>query len=383
MIGELLNQLDGPWRENLARAGLDPRAPLAGLKIGQADDHQDRPRFIVFGAGDRRPAVALKVARGLGDQQQLSHEFQVLQDLWSIAALNGAIPQPIGLFVLAENLVMVTSALPGAPLEVLVRRRERTRWAQLQEDLFRAQVWVQLLQSATVAEPMIFAGRSAVEQRQGDLTAAGARDALPRSFLDRLSAEAEEIRGQHLPLGGRHGDFQPSNFLLEASRIGVVDWEQYSVAALGCGDIFQFAIGLARAYLWTGWHRPTTREAFSFAFLQTGSFATLVAEVVDRFLLAMGMPQDSGHLFLALFLMDMASGQAQRGSIRASTGRASMWLKTLVTYGEQASSSVLYPARPHAAYPLAEPRPGSPMPAPLAPTTIDLSAAKKRRRWIS
>lgn len=383
MLPELLARLAGPWHADVAGAGIALEPPLFGLKVGQADDPADRLRFIVFGSGDGRPSVVLKVAGGPTDQQQLEHEHRVLQDISAIAALRSTVPRPIGLWPLADRLVLAMSALPGTPLDVRVRRRECTRPAQLQEALFRAQVWVQLLQSATVAEPMVFAGRAAVEQRLGELAGTGVREQLPPAFLEALLAEADALQGLRLPIGGRHGDFQPTNVLEDAGRIGVVDWEQYRCPELGCPDIFQFAIGLARAYLWTGWHRPTTREAFHFAFLQGGFFSVLVDEYVSRFLRAMGMPEDGGHLFLSLFLMDMAAGQAAWGSRRQSVGRASMWLKTLVAYGEHAPTAALAPPR---LYRPAQPPPATvpgPTPTPPAPTTIDLTTARKRRRWIS
>lgn len=343
MLPVLLRQLSGEWLDPLRRADVVLKPPLSALEVTANRDQAAKATFLIFSAGQSQPSVVLKWARSPDAQTRLAHEYQALSDISAIPALQSSVPGLLGRFGLGDGLAIVESCLPGTPLSVLLSRHERTQAEHIRHDLFRAHVWVQLLQTATALGAMQFPGRTAVEQRIERLAHAGPRrEVLPRAFLDRLCREADDYQELRLPLAGQHGDFRPSNFMVDTSQVGVVDWENFTRGTLPLDDIFNFAIGLTQAYPRAKVNGSTAREAFHHAFVESNWFSNLIGEYVNRYLRAMHLPEQAAYLLFSLFLMDMATLESQRGLVYGS-GRDAPWQQLLITYAQNEKHSIFGP----------------------------------------
>ncbi len=343
MLPALLRQLSGEWLDPLRRADVPLEPPLSALEIGSDRDPGAKATFLIFSAGQSQPSVVLKWARSPDAQIRLAHEFQALSDISAIPALQSTVPRLLGRFRLGDDLVMVESCLPGTPLSILLRRHEHSHAEHLRHDLFRAHVWVQLLQTATALGAMQFPGRAAVEQRIELLCHAGLRrEDWPHTYIDRLCSEADDYDELWLPLAGRHGDFRPGNFIVDTNQVGVVDWENFTRGTLPLDDIFRFAIGLTQDYPGAKSHGSATRAAFYHAFVESNWFSSLIGEYVNRYLRAMHLPEQAAYLLFSLFLMDMATLESQRGQAPEG-GREARWQQLLVTYAQNEKHSIFGP----------------------------------------
>ena len=313
MLPDVLHRLVAGWRDQLRLAGIALRPPLSALWVGGDRERLERSTFLVFGADEAQPGLALKLARSTEARRRLAHEFQALREVWAIPALQSTVPRPIGLFQSGDDLVMLESCLPGATFSVLLQRRKRAGVEHVRHDLFLAQVWLQLLQTATALGALPFPGRVAVEQRLAWLRQAGLNGStLPAGFADRLLQEAEDYRNLPLPLAGRHGDFEPDNLLLNGDRAGVIDWENFARGVTPFDDVFQFAVGLAAQQRAADGRWSTMRDTFCQAFVERNWFSDLVREYVTRYLRAMRLPEQAAHLFFSLFLIDRTVSRAMR-----------------------------------------------------------------------
>jgi len=343
MLRDLLDHVGGPWRAQLRQAGVAPRPPLAAVKLSQRTGRWDEATYLVFGADAREPALVLQTAGRTADQRRLAGAHRAHTDLWEIPALQGTVPRPAGLFEIDDVCVLATVPLAGTPLDVLVRRRERARLDQIQYDLFRAQVWLQLLQEATAYGVADFEGRAAVEERLALVHHAGLPiDPALRAFAARLADLAADHKGLALPLTGRHGEFQPDNVLFDTTRLGVIGWGHFEEGVTPFADLFRFALGLARDYFASG-HPPEPPDAaFRHAFLDRNRFSALILEYVDRYLRAMHLPPEAAHLFFGLFLLDMVLDERQAG--HAARKQSSVWLPLLVLYARHDTDSIFFRA---------------------------------------
>lgn len=342
MIPDLTGALNGAWRASIRQAGIYLRPPVGVIHLSHDDNADTGGVYLVFGADQPLPTLVLKTSAHAAGQRRLMNAFQALDDLWKISALQGTVPHPIGLFDLGEHCVLVTTALPGTTIEVLMRRGDRVRLDQVQYDLFRAQVWLQLMQEATASGVTAFAGGAAIRERLALLSHLGvALDRRLDAFVAGLEDAAEAHRGMVLPLTGRHGDFRPGHVLLDSSRLGVLDWRDYVTGVTPFDDVFQFAVAAARLYPGPDRRPLEAADAFSRAFLARTRLSELMREYVDRYLRAMHVPTTAAHVLFSQFLLDKVIAEAGRPSGRETS--SSRWLPLLVLYGEHACSSVFVP----------------------------------------
>lgn len=340
MMHELLAQVGGPWRPILRQAGVALLPPVAAIKLESAPG-APKATYLVFGAEARQPELVLKVAERPVDQRRLENAHRALTDLWAIPALQGTLPRPVGLFDLGDACVLATTVLPGTGLDVLLRRGSRARLDQVQYDLFRAQVWLQLMQEATASGAMLFEGRPAVIERLALLHHLGVpADAGLRRFADALAEVADDHRGLPVPLTGRHGNFHPGSILIDNTRLGMVGWEDFSYSMTPFEDVFRLPVGLTDLLPGPGRAPLPPDEAFRRAFLSPNRLSDMILEYIDRYLRAMHLPPESAHLFFALFLMDQAL--AERSAQRRHETQGSLWLSRLVLYSESAEHAIFH-----------------------------------------
>ncbi len=345
MIPTIIDALNGAWRPALKQAGIYLRPPISTILLRPDSVARGEAVYLVFGAGQPTPSLVIKTSAHASGQRRLQNAFEALESLWQISALQGTVPRPVGLFDLDDHLVMARSAVPGVTLDVLIRQGRRTRMGQVQHDLFRAQVWLQLMQEATASGVTTFEGGAAVRDRLALLAHLGRPvDGRLGTFVTALEDAAEVHRGLVLPITGRHGDFRPGHVLIDGNRLGVIGWEEVAERAAPFDDVFQFAVDLAAA-LPPAERRPVdAMDAFTRAFLARTTLSDLVVEYVERYLRAMHVPLAAASMLFPLFLLDRAIAEAARHA--GTETPSSRWSSLFVLYAEHADASVFRPDVP-------------------------------------
>jgi hypothetical protein len=266
--------------------------------------------FLLFSAQAAAPQLALKVMRDPIHDAELEKEFEILRALWRRPALQVVAPRPVGLFRVDRQLALLESALPGAPLNMLLRRRRpptrAARHRRMRHYVQTAVNWLDCFQNTGPTTLAPFPGREALEPYFERLSAAGALPGdLPRPFLSGLTRQADRFQGIALPQVNAHGDYWPGNLLWDESDnlCGVNDWETFQPALLPTHDLFHFLVTFAQSCPWEGGDRA---QRFQRGFLDNGELAQLLSQTVLDFFARRSLPPASAPLLFALFLLQMA-----------------------------------------------------------------------------
>jgi len=160
------------------------------------------------------------------------------------ADLAATVPRPVR-YVDADGLpALVTTGLPGVPMQVGYHRwRHTARPRRVAADFAAAGAWLGRLQDATAgaAEPMagVDAVLSRIAERFPD------HPALP-AVRAGLPAATAPLAAARIPRTVVHGDYWCGNLLLHGGRVsGVVDWEAAATAGDPLRDVVRFVLAYA------------------------------------------------------------------------------------------------------------------------------------------
>jgi hypothetical protein len=283
----------------------------------------------LFADNASHPQWVAKIPRAPRDNPVLSHEYSVIQDLRSRGSdfVRTTIPGPLCQATVAEHLVGIERYLPGRPLDgIMMIGAQRHAEPQVCEYLDLAIGWLLRSQRETLFQR----GRLTDDQVQcyllapiAQLRATSRLTPHESIYLDRLIERIGALAEQPLPLVFQHGDFQPGNILVEDTAIRVIDWEFGAIAALPLHDVFGF---LARTD--ARWHGMEEMdgyledylEHFESVFFESGSFANLTSEYVDRACRELDIDPAWIQVLFALFIIAEANKYHTLLSRRAERG---------------------------------------------------------------
>jgi hypothetical protein len=304
------------------------KTPLSMIQIGRVHGMDRKVTFLVFEKGNHRPAVIFKVTRSPDYRLKLQREYNRLIEAFSLRAIRQTIPKPLGIFEANGYLVMVESFVPGIPLSLLLRRRERTRPVQIEEDLECAELWLHDFQDS--------GGTDHTNWSSTDLEYEMKSLSPDRLFRRKMLDTARHFDGLTLLLKPSHGDFWPGNFLMNGRSIGVVDWENFQIKAWPLRDAFLFITAYARNYPWHSWKLLPRSDSFRRAFLESNWFSQIIKEYVRRALLQANIPAEAAHLLFFHFLLTMAREEGEKPDVAEG-----QWHEYLRIYQSAEERSVL------------------------------------------
>ncbi len=333
MLTQLLHNLTHTWRDPIGEVGLQLQQPLSTIQLGGAAGKDRKINYLVFTPGQEMPLLMMKVARTASYQERLVHEHQSLTTIWQNPILQNSVPQPLGIFKIDNNLVLLEKCLPGTSLKVLLRRRQHLASAQVQQDCQQSIDWLQKMQQVTGKGKEQFAGEEAVTRRLQHLSTP-----LPLSFSQHLQALAEQFKGINIPVCGHHGDYWPGNLLWHSGTIRVIDWEDFLPTFWPFSDFFLFFINYAHTYPWQGWRWLPAEKTFRYALLEQNWYSDLFVDFTQQYFETIDIPYIAAHLFFALFLIDQATPPATAGQKRQQ--QSSIWQDRLMLYAKQANDSI-------------------------------------------
>ena len=240
MIGEVVRSLN----ERTELLGL--RSVRPGLVVGVDADVAGKITMLLLDETGRVGAV-VKVARSTSHDHALCAEYDALMSIHSqpLPHVGAAIPRAVLLDRIESRLVLVTTAVPGAPLSVRYYRPGHAQSeARVRADFAAVGDWLGAFHSdapgqlvrcdeawQTYGVPLFERYRRIV----------GWSDWEER-FLARMQRWVHDLADVTIPTTSVHGDYCIGNVLLEGNRVtGVVDWELGRASGLAFTDVFKFA----------------------------------------------------------------------------------------------------------------------------------------------
>lgn len=319
-------------RANLIAMNLGLPQVTGGIVIAVDYAPTAKATLLLFGS-DGLPLLAAKLARHAAGEQALRTEYDTLRSLWSARtrSVTAELPRPLALERIAGRLVLLSTAVRGAPLTVRYYTPGHVRDADLvAEDFATAGAWLARFQAETYGTtvtlgPEMFEEwiRPTLDRYRAEVGWSGWESGL----LDHLSNLCALLSGVRIPVVAVHGDYGLGNILLESGRVsGVVDWELGRPAGLPFSDLFKFATSYG-SYLdracppargaiagHPGWARARDRwdvtpgwtngTGILYSFFGSGWFPELVRRFLSDHLRRLGIPPATSQLFLQVFLVE-------------------------------------------------------------------------------
>jgi Ser/Thr protein kinase RdoA (MazF antagonist) len=176
-------------------------------------------------------------------RQALERQFRSLSEL-SFAldgALRSSVPRPIR----HSDSMLLTTFVPGVNLRDILRVRANavTGWANKQSLAAIGRnvgTWLRNFQAATKVgsvDDVFGAYRTQLEANARRCQARGVSDILLSKVLTHARSLIAVSQKGHTEVSASHGDFLPQNILIDGSKVGVVDFDNYSSVAPVCLDL--------------------------------------------------------------------------------------------------------------------------------------------------
>jgi phosphotransferase family enzyme len=325
VIGEVARTLN----ERAEALGLRLLRP--GLVVGIDADVAGKITMLLLDESGLVSAV-VKVSRRRAYDRSLRAEYDALMSVHSrpLPHVGAAIPHAVLLDRIAARLVLVTTAVPGAPLTVrYYRPRHVQSEARVRADFAAVSNWLSAFQTdvpgRTVScdEAWHTYGVPLFERYRQSI---GWSDCEERLYA-RMERWVRDLADVKIPTTSVHGDYCIGNVLLDGDTVtGVVDWELGRQCGLATTDVFKFAAsygsfldraipqhndGLTGHPGWgdvrSRWGKRSTWTnliGFIYAFFGSGWFPEIVRDYLAANYSRLDCSLEVQPLFLAMFVAE-------------------------------------------------------------------------------
>jgi hypothetical protein len=245
-LWRLAPHVEGSRAGGLSVGGLPPAERM--LVLRHSRDPDARTMVLLFGAGERWPAYAVKLAAGPCGAARVRREADTVRRIAALplSSVRQTVPTLVALASYEGLPALATTAQPGIPMLVGYHRRGGARKpATVRADLAAASDWLASFQAET-------AGETAPLDVAPDLPATLARRLAGwpdqgAAVLAQLHALRQRLRRHRAPRTAVHGDFWPGNVLVRDGAVsGVVDWEWAETAGSPARDWARFVLGYSQ-----------------------------------------------------------------------------------------------------------------------------------------
>ncbi|GAA1467363.1 aminoglycoside phosphotransferase family protein [Nocardiopsis exhalans] len=324
---------------DVIRAGLPESAPpQAAAALSQAHSAvvlgsrwEGRVVYALFAPRGRVPAVVVKADTHPDYQPRLRQEHDALVRAAASPAMAGLAPLPLGVHQCGDAVVMAQTALPGTPLNVVLRRRFRQSRRLSARDHARVLTWLNTFHGSVSEESVIISPAVVLER----LAQALPSEAPGAEELTRwVSGTGADLGALTVPVRPLHGDLAPSNCFVHRGRVRVVDWEGEVAQGPPLAEVLVFLNHYARAIPGPDSRLRDPQERFLEAFSGQGWLNDLTWDTWRRQLRALGLPEEAAEYLLVATLADLAAGQAPTAHAKRSGSRHN-WSGLLALYAEQ------------------------------------------------
>lgn len=338
MLNLILDKLANEWRDDIQNKGLSIAGSATATIINGGRGKNRKVVCLVFSQDSMKPLLTIKISRTHLYNEKLLHEYHALETLWdAFSHLKTYVPQPIGLYEVGDNQILIERAISGDSLARLLRLHKRTRKKHVTEDINKSFDWLINLQKTM---PNFYKELNISEELRVRLHQLSEVYSikLPSHFVDGLLEMAENCGVLSIPFVASHGDFYPGNIFIYDDQVGVIDWEDFKPADWPFNDFFHYMIMFSQIYPWTYWKSDKRLIGFERAFFSRNWYSKLLLDYSRNFFSYWGIPLEFAHLFFSLFLLDKSTPKLEHGPKRLQ--QADMWRKRLIWYVERAQHSI-------------------------------------------
>jgi aminoglycoside phosphotransferase len=202
--------------------------------------------FLALDDREPRARLAVKVAATAPAAAALEREGRMLVALrrMQLGALAGTIPRYVESPRVDGRTVLVSSCVPGSPMNVGYHEWLHTaRPSLVRADFRAAYAWLHDFQDATACRPTAHTWSSEVTEA---LRKRWRGHCALRAALVQLAPADRELSCALAPRTAVHGDYCFSNLLVTGGRVsGVVEWEYGEVAGSPLRDLARFPLSYA------------------------------------------------------------------------------------------------------------------------------------------
>lgn len=310
-----------------AAAALTP--PHSAVVLGSR--WEGRVVYALFAPRGRVPAVVVKADTHPDYQPRLYKEHDALVRVAANPAMAGLAPLPLGVHRCGDTVAMAQTALPGTPLNVVLRRRFRQSRRLSARDHARALAWLNTFHSSA-SEETATVGPKVVLERLAQALPGGAPGA--EELTRWMTRRSSDLGALTVPVRPLHGDLAPSNCFVHRGRVRVVDWEGEVAQGPPLAEVLVFLNHYARAIPGPDSRLRDPQERFLEAFSGQGWLNELTWNTWRRQLRALGLPDEAAEYLFVATLAELAAGQAPTAHAKRSGSRRN-WSGLLALYAEQ------------------------------------------------
>ncbi|MFL1380047.1 phosphotransferase family protein [Nocardiopsis protaetiae] len=326
------------------RTGLPATAPpRVGAALGRpravvlGSYWEGRTVYALFAPRERVPALVVKVDTNDDYKPRLYREHEALRRVAATPAMAGLAPAPLGVYACGGSVALAQTAVPGVPLNVLLRRRLRHGVRRSARDHAGLLSWLATFRgsgpgSGTGSGDTVTVEPGTVAERLARALPADAPGSA--ELAEWVAAEGPRFGPVPVPVRPLHGDLGPSNCFVHRGRVRVVDWEGALAQGPPLAETLVFLNHYARAVPGadTRLRRPT--DTFREAFLGRGWLGTLTWDTWRRELYGLGVPAEADRYLFTATLVDLAAGRAATAHAARRTSQ-NTWKGLLALYAAE------------------------------------------------
>lgn len=302
---------------------------------------EGRVVYALFAPRGRVPAVVVKADTHPDYQPRLYQEHDALVRAAANPAMAGLAPLPLGVHRCGDTVVMAQTALPGTPLNVLLRRRFRQSRRLSARDHAGVLTWLNTFHGSVSGETATVDPEVVLER----LTQALPSQAPGAEEVTRwMARRGSDLGVLTVPVRPLHGDLAPSNCFVHRGRVRVVDWEGETAQGPPLAEVLVFLNHYARAIPGPDSRLRDPQERFLEAFSAQGWLRELTWDTWRTQLRALGLPAEAAEYLLVATLADLATGRAPTAHARRAGSRRN-WSGLLALYAEQRQAALRASAR--------------------------------------
>jgi thiamine kinase-like enzyme len=314
---------------------IEKTAKISFMKVGERTSTYASVSFLVFLNDDTSPSFFARIPRVFSYTEKLTSEFENLTYFHKNIknpVLRRSIPTPL-FFSGKDFPVIVEQALAGTSMALELQEKKMTSYFR------RAINWLMSFHKETESQKATIGDASFMkylESITGLFLSKCDSKSLPffTNFFRGLFIEIDGFKGEKIPLGSIHGDFNPFNILmLDGNTTNIIDWEDSLEESLPLFDLFQLLVVSSFSMLP---EYGSKEERFNDRFLKSVFFKNLAYKSITDYCDNMKINIDLARLLIPIYFAFMANRELEQQRNNRELFRT--WAAMLKLYAWQEAS---------------------------------------------
>ncbi|MBI4847301.1 MAG: polysaccharide deacetylase family protein [Nitrospirae bacterium] len=262
--------------------------------------------YFYFSSGDK-DILFVKYIKNKKMEHLIEEEYENIAYLQK--RLSGALKKSIPQICCFERVggmypVMILNHISGSKMSEILTNNSERDLVRADNNIRQAMRWLVEFQRQTETNrASISSLEPSIESLLHEyVSLPGAReDAAPADLFSKI----KKLNNVEVPLVCSHGDWFPSNILIENGKMTVIDWADMQKGALPTNDLFTFFLSF-RILPGKGGKANVFLNSFENVFFDGRRFSVLTQKYLNWYSLEMGFDKDMLKLLFLLYLLEKA-----------------------------------------------------------------------------